>query len=47
MIHHILKTCTESNLFNKIHVSTDSIKIKKVVEKIKNKNRFFKAKKLS
>lgn len=32
MILHILKTCIEADLFAKIHVSTDSIKIKKVVE---------------
>ncbi len=35
MILHILKTCLEANLFDKIHVSTDSLKIKKVVENFK------------
>ena len=30
MILHILETCRKSNLFDKIHVSTDSPKIKDV-----------------
>lgn len=33
MISHILNSCKESNLFEKIHVSTDSKTIKNIVEK--------------
>ena len=33
MIHHIIDTAIKSNLFDKIHVSTESIKIKECVEK--------------
>lgn len=33
IISYIINTCIKSNLFNKIHVSTDSDKIKKTVEK--------------
>jgi len=35
MILHILKTCIDSNLFDKVHVSTDSLKIKEVVKTMK------------
>ena len=33
MILHILETIKETNLFEQIHVSTDSLKIKQIVEK--------------
>ncbi len=32
MIFHVLKTCAGSNLFDKVYVSTDPSKIKKVLE---------------
>ncbi len=47
MILHTLKTCKDSNLFDKIHVSTDSLKIKEVVENFKIKIDFLRPKDLA
>ena len=35
LISHVLKEIKKSNLFSKIHVSTDSIKISNIVKKTK------------
>ncbi len=47
IIHYAINSAIESGLFDKIHVSTDSHKIKKVVEKIKIKIDFMRPKNLS
>jgi pseudaminic acid cytidylyltransferase len=47
MIHYPLKTAIASKIFDKIHVSTDSKKIKKIVEKIGNFTDFQRPKNLS
>lgn len=47
MILHILETCRKSNLFDKIHVSTDSPKIKDVVENTRIKIDFLRPKDLA
>ena len=35
IIHYAIDSAAKSNLFEKIHISTDSLKIKKVVENSK------------
>ena len=47
IIYHPLDTIVSSKLFNKIHISTDSIKIKKIIEKKNIKVDFLRPKKLS
>ena len=47
MIFHILNTIKESNLFHQIHVSTDSLKIKKIVEDFGTKIDFLRPEKLA
>lgn len=47
IIHYAINSAVKSNLFDKIHVSTDSLKVKKTVEKIKIKIDFMRPKKLS
>ena len=47
MIHYPLKIAIQSNSFDKIHVSTDSKKIKNVVEKVGNFVDFQRPKNLS
>jgi len=47
MIHYPLKIAIQSNIFDKIHVSTDSKKIKNVVEKVGNFVDFQRPKNLS
>ena len=47
IIYHSIKTALDSKMFNEIHVSTESRKIKKVVEKYPLKVKFLRDKKLS
>ncbi len=47
IIHYAIDSAAKSNLFEKIHISTDSLKIKKVVEKKGIKIDFMRPKKLS
>jgi len=47
MIHHVLETLKASKLFNRIHVSTDSLKIKNTVENLSIKIDFLRPKKLA
>ena len=47
IIYYSIDSALKSNLFNKIHISTDNIKIKKIVEKKGIKIDFMRPKKLS
>ncbi len=47
LISHVLKEIKKSNLFSKIHVSTDSIKISNIIKKNKIKIDFLRPKNLS
>ena len=45
IIYYTIENAIKSKLFNKIHVSTDSKKIEKIVKKKKYKDRVYEAKK--